>query len=265
MMATTKTYAALIRGINVGGRTAVKMDDLRRLFTGLGLDGVTSYVQSGNIVFTSPRSDVNRSRARSSTRSPSTGDLDVTVILRSRDDLALIVRNNPFVDRTDNLAALHVTFLATPPSAACVAELPRGDGSEEFRVAGSDVYLYCPNGYGRSKLTNTVFERRLDTRATTRNWKTVLKLADMTTRGPAPQPEHQADAGDEDDRREEEEVARYQLPTAARRARPAAIPGARSAGRYRRRPWRPPWHRCRSRCGRATPRGARHQAWRRRR
>ncbi len=179
-MATTRTFAALIRGINVGGRSPVKMEDLRELFTALGLKGVTSYVQSGNIVFSSPRSDVSRVRDSIEKKVRAELGLDVTVLLRSRDELALVLRNNPFLGRTDNLATLHVTFLADTPSAARVAELPRADGTEEFRVAGSEIYLFCPDGYGRSKLTNTVFERRLATSATTRNWKTVIKLAEMT-------------------------------------------------------------------------------------
>jgi uncharacterized protein (DUF1697 family) len=173
-------YAALVRGINVGGRSAVKMEDLRSLFTDLGFDGVTSYLQSGNIVFESPRTDTAAIRESIEEQVRAELSLDATVLLRSGSELGLICRNNPFVDRTTNLTTLHVTFLADTPAAGRVSGLPGGDRSEEFSVAGREIYLFCPNGYGRSKLTNTTFERRLATRATTRNWKTVLKLADMS-------------------------------------------------------------------------------------
>ena len=184
MPAKTETYAALIRGINVGGRSAVKMDDLRRLFTDLGFDGVTSYLQSGNVVFgteRAPRSDANRIRESIEQKIRAELGLDVTALLRSATELGVVRRNNPFVDRTSNLATLHVTFLADVPAAELVASLPGGHSSEEFSVAGREIYLFCPDGYGRSKLTNTTFERRLSTRATTRNWKTVLALADMAS------------------------------------------------------------------------------------
>ncbi len=156
------------------------MEDLRGLFTELGFDGVTSYVQSGNIVFNSPRAATGGFRDSIEKKIRAELDLDVTVLLRSHDDLALVLRNNPFLGRTDNLSTLHVTFLADIPSAARVAELPRSQGTEELSAAGSEIYLFCPDGYGRSKFTNTVLERRLATSATTRNWKTVMKLADMT-------------------------------------------------------------------------------------
>ncbi len=157
------------------------MEDLRRVFTDLGLDRVASYVQSGNIVFASPRSDGTRLCKAIEERISSELGLAVTVILRSGAELRLVLQSNPFLGRADNLATLHVTFLADTPPAGRVDELPGGDGTEEFSVAGREIYLFCPDGYGRSKLTNTVFERRLATRATTRNWKTVLKLADMTS------------------------------------------------------------------------------------
>ena len=156
------------------------MEDLRGLFTELGFDGVTSYVQSGNIVFNSSRSAKSGLRDSIQNKILAELGLDVTVLLRSHDDLTLVLRNNPFLGRTDNLATLHVTFLADTPSAERVAELPLAQGTEELSAAGSEIYLFCPDGYGRSKFTNTVLERRLATSATTRNWKTVIKLADMT-------------------------------------------------------------------------------------
>ena len=77
---------------------------------------------------------------------------------------------------------LHVTFLAEKPDVARVRELdPERAEPDEFKVVGQEIYLHCPNGYGRSKLTNAYFEKKLGVAATTRNWKTVTKLAELAS------------------------------------------------------------------------------------
>jgi uncharacterized protein (DUF1697 family) len=174
------TYVALLRGINVGGRTKVGMDDLRRVFVDLGHADVKTYLQSGNVLFESPdqtpshlAGDIERRIARDL-------GVTVTVLVRTRDDLAQVVANNPFLGREADFAKLHVTFLAEAPDRARAARLetPSG-GPDEFSLAGREIYLLCPNGYGKTKLNNTYIERRLGVAATTRNWNTVTKLCDL--------------------------------------------------------------------------------------
>ena len=102
-------------------------------------------------------------------------------MVRTPADLERIVRNNPFsVQAGNDPAKVHVTFLASRPAAAMVKSLEvvdtRGD---EFAVAGQEIFLHCPGGYGKTKLNNAFFERKLRMRATTRNWKTVMALHDM--------------------------------------------------------------------------------------
>ncbi|HLI74144.1 MAG TPA: DUF1697 domain-containing protein [Acidimicrobiales bacterium] len=177
------THVALVRGINVGGRALVSMAALRELFVEAGCSEVRTYIQSGNVVFTGrppARSVANKVAARLH----DDHRLDVTVILRSGRQLDAVVAKNPWGGRARDLTKLHVTFLATPPDKARVsATTDKTFSPDEFRIAGSEVYVYCPGGYGRTKINNTFFERSLGVPATTRNWNTVTTLARMAAGG----------------------------------------------------------------------------------
>jgi uncharacterized protein (DUF1697 family) len=175
------TYVALLRGINLGARNKVSMPDLRALFADLGAEDVETYVQSGNVVF---RSAVSPAKLAAAIEKGIRRDLglDVTVLVRTQRELAKLVAANPFADRTKELTKLHVTFLADKPDSTRVRKLdPTLAEPDEFHVIGQEVYLHCPNGYGRSKLSNAYFEKQLDVRATTRNWRTVTKLAELAS------------------------------------------------------------------------------------
>jgi uncharacterized protein (DUF1697 family) len=176
-----KTYVALLRGINLGARNKVSMADLRKLFGGLKAEEVATYVQSGNVVFKSPAEAAGLGNAIENRISRDLG-LDVTVLLRTPAELAKILARDPFAKSGSEPTKLHVTFLAEKPDRARVRELdPKHSEPDEFRVVGREIYLHCPDGYGRSKLTNAYFEKQLGIAATTRNWKTVTKLAELAS------------------------------------------------------------------------------------
>jgi uncharacterized protein (DUF1697 family) len=167
------TYIALLRGVNVGTGRKVPMNELRALFDSLGHTDVRTYIQSGNVVFTAK--DAAPARVRSAIEQGITRDfgLDVAVLLRKRTDLAKVLERNPFG------AEAYITFLDDLPDRKRVAALdPAPYSPDEFVVHGREVFVRCPNGYGRTKINNTFFERKLVTRATTRNWKTVTTLHD---------------------------------------------------------------------------------------
>ena len=173
------THIALLRGVNVGGNL-LKMERLREICSELGYRNVRTYVQSGNIVFETPGSPAKCEQAiekklRGETRLP------VTVILRTRDEIGKIVAANPFLKVPGvDPSSLYVTFLATAAAKEAVKKLSTiKAGGDEFRVAGKEIYLHCPNGYGRTKLSNNALEKVLAVRATTRNWNTVNKLCEM--------------------------------------------------------------------------------------
>jgi uncharacterized protein (DUF1697 family) len=174
-------YAALLRGINVGRNKRVSMADLRAVMDGLGHQSVRTHLQSGNVVFESPkRSDTALAAAIERAIAAELG-LDVTVMVRRSDELAAVVGASPFARRTDDPKKIHVAFLSEKPTAAAV----KGFDAEEFApdemtVAGREAHLLYPDGYARAKLTHAVLEKRLGVRATSRNWRTVQALADLT-------------------------------------------------------------------------------------
>jgi len=181
--AAVPTYAALLRGINVGRNKRIGMADLRALVEGLGHDSVRTHLQSGNVVFDSPkRSDKALADAFEKAIASELG-MDVTVIVRSSGELAAVVDAAPFAGRTDDPKQIHVAFLSEKPSAAAVKHF----GIEEFapdelEVIGREAHLLYPDGYARTKLTHAVLEKRLGVRATSRNWRTVTALADLTSK-----------------------------------------------------------------------------------
>jgi uncharacterized protein (DUF1697 family) len=183
-----KTFISLLRGINVSGQNKFRMVELKRLYESLNLVNVVPYIQTGNVVFNSVEQDpalLARSIEAEIERSfgPS-----VRVFLRDQDRFQQIIDSNPFSNqRTYDPEKLHVTFLSDPPSESALSNLPvlanpNRSGmrsADEFMVYDKEIFLYCPNGYGRTKLTNTFFERKLRVSATTRNWKTVNALYEI--------------------------------------------------------------------------------------
>jgi uncharacterized protein (DUF1697 family) len=165
------TYVALLRGINVSGRRKIAMSDLRTMFGALGHVDVRTYIQSGNVVFTAKPGPPARVRSAIEQRIAHDHGFDVAVLLRTRAELATTLKRNPFG------AEAYVTFLdEAPPRARIAAIDPAAYAPDEFAVHGREVFVRCPNGYGRTKINNAFFERKLATAATTRNWKTVTTL-----------------------------------------------------------------------------------------
>jgi uncharacterized protein (DUF1697 family) len=183
------TYVALLRGINVGGKNKIAMKDLQSSFVALGHGEVTTYIQSGNVVFRSASKQASKLGLAIEHEISKAFGLKIGVLVRTPSDFDNLIKNNPFHEPARDPAKLLVMFLDGAPSPDAVAGLdPRRSPPDEFVVRGRDVYAYCPNGFGRSKLSIDYFERRLQTRATARNWNTVLKLADlMTAAGRGPQ------------------------------------------------------------------------------
>jgi uncharacterized protein (DUF1697 family) len=178
-MAARTRYAALLRGINLGARNKLAMSDLRALVEKLGGEDVQTYVQSGNVVFTSSGTPEDLESELSRLIRAERG-LDVAVLVRTKAQLAKILAANPFLKAGADVKSLHVTFLAERPKRELVKALdPAASPPDELRVDGREVYLLCPNGYGRSKLSNAFFEKRLGEVATTRNWRTVTTLAEL--------------------------------------------------------------------------------------
>ena len=170
-------YVAMLRAVNVGGRGRLSMPDLRAAVESLGHTRVETYVQSGNVAFTSRTASPDRIAAAVRERLVERCGIHTAVLVRSRADLAAVLAAGPFVPAGADPATVHVTFLLGRPAPDAVAALAPFDvAPDRFVVLGSEVHLWCPGGYGRTKLTNTFFERHLHTVATTRSWRSVTAL-----------------------------------------------------------------------------------------
>jgi uncharacterized protein (DUF1697 family) len=170
-------YLALLRGVNVGGKNKLPMKALAEMFVAAGCHNVRTYIQSGNVLFAADPSIATKLPARIASRIEADFGYRTPVVLRTADQLATIVANNPFRVSEATLDSLHVLFLADPPGPSRVASLdPNRSPPDAFIFRGQEVFLHCPNGVARTKLTNAYFDSKLATISTGRNWRTVTKL-----------------------------------------------------------------------------------------
>jgi len=174
-------FISLLRGINVGVQKRLRMETLREIYTELGFTQVRTYVQSGNVVFESIEQEPSNLVRRIEAHIEGTCGYSVKVFIRQADALQDILAGNPFLNaRNEDPSKLHVTFLYRTPSEPWWSELlqPR-DTTDEFARGKLVIYLFCPGGYGKSKLSNSYFERKFGMPVTTRNWNTVNALYKM--------------------------------------------------------------------------------------
>jgi uncharacterized protein (DUF1697 family) len=163
---------ALLRGVNVGGNKKVEMARLRALMEDLGHKDVRTYVNSGNVVFSGPR----RSAKHLEAALARTFGFDVPVVLRTREELAGVVRANPLAKVASDPAKHLVLFCSGKAS----VELDPGDfAPETFLVRGREVYLWAPGGIGTSPLAKALAAQPLGEKSTARNWRTVEKLLEL--------------------------------------------------------------------------------------
>ena len=173
-------YVALMRGINVGGNNLIPMKDLTALFEEVGCSDVRTYIQSGNVVFRATAAVVKGLHAAVERALVKRFGTAVPLVLRSHAELAACEHSNPYFSKDADPARLVVMFLDRQPSAAEIATLdPARSPPDEFSVRGREIYIHCPNGIGRTKLTNQWFDSRLKAVSTGRNWNTVIKLLAM--------------------------------------------------------------------------------------
>jgi len=184
-------YVALLRGINVGGNTMIKMEDLRKMFEDLGFENVVSYINSGNLAFDagdgSPHVSKGSSQKLESELSSSIETAveshlgkPVQVMVRTQKDIEKVISRNPFDGQFGSHKEMHVLFLKDKLSAESERWLketiPPG---ERFTAIGREIYCHLPMGVADSYLGRGQFEKKLKIAVTARNWRTVLKLAEL--------------------------------------------------------------------------------------
>ncbi len=182
-------YIALLRGINVGGNTMIKMEDLRRMFEDLGFDNVVSYINSGNLAFDVGVSSAQVSKGSSTTLESKLSEKiesvveqhlgkRVQVMVRKQKDLEQVVSNNPFDGQFESHKEMHALFLKEPMTDEQVSGLASmAPENERFAVVGREIYCHLPMGVAESVLGRGQFEKKLKVSVTARNWRTVEKLS----------------------------------------------------------------------------------------
>lgn len=175
------TYITLLRGINVSGHKSIKMEDLRKTFENMGFTNVRSYLQSGNIVCMGNEYLLEELELKLSGQIKADFGFDVPVVVLTINKLKEVIDNNPFMnDPEKDSGSIYVTFPGTAINNYNPAIIEKKKGnSEAISISEDAVYLYCPDGYGKTRLTNSFLETQLGVTGTTRNWKTTTELLKM--------------------------------------------------------------------------------------
>ena len=175
-----KTYVVLLRGINVGGHRKIPMALLKSLITELGGQNIQTYIQSGNIILDSKATPEALSNNIEQQIFKTFGyDIPTTVL--TREEFEWCCYNNPFLNSEIDFKELHVTFLNRVPDDIKTSDLknmPRHK-NDRYKLLRNLIFLHTPDGYAKTKFSNQKLEKVLSCKATTRNWKTVMKLLDM--------------------------------------------------------------------------------------
>jgi uncharacterized protein (DUF1697 family) len=173
-------YVALLRGINVGGNTMIKMSELSTMFESLGFESVKTYINSGNIGFDSAKTAEKKLVAKIEKGIEEQFGKNISVMVREREDIGRVLANNPFDGEFESHKEMHVLFLSEEMSADKENQLaeacPEG---ERYKCVGRELYCHLPKGVIDSLLGKSFLEKKLKLSSTGRNWRTVQKLAEL--------------------------------------------------------------------------------------
>jgi uncharacterized protein (DUF1697 family) len=183
------SHVALLRGINVGGRNKVPMAELREVVTSLGHTGVTTYIQSGNVMFTTEDTDTAKLASALEAAIADKFGISSAVVVLSRDELARILDDNPYRDEP-NPKFVHVVFLAAEPTQELLDRIRAAESAaaakgsrDTFTAIGKALFLHTPDGYGNSELSEALFRivgtGQHNLAATARNWSTATTLLSL--------------------------------------------------------------------------------------
>jgi uncharacterized protein (DUF1697 family) len=172
-------FIALLRGINVSGQKKIKMTDLKNLFEDLKFTNVETYIQSGNVLFSTKSNNTKSIKSKIEKGIEAQYGYTVRVILKTPDELGTALKKNPFLKNKDT-GKFYYTFLSEKPSIENLKKLKGIDYSpEEYFIDDDKIYLFFPDGYGKAKMNINLFEKKLGLFATSRNHRTVETLFKM--------------------------------------------------------------------------------------
>ncbi|WP_445384020.1 DUF1697 domain-containing protein [Robiginitalea sp. IMCC44478] len=182
-MQQLKVFIGLLRGINVSGKNPVKMKDLKALLQAAGFKEVITYIQSGNLVFkTPPESHASLASRIEKTLADQFG-VEIPVLIYSPEQWESVLASNPFIQSVEqDTASLYYIFWKSPPGQEVSDKLKAANiVSEEWALGANCLYIKCHKGYGNAKLNNNYLERLAGVKASTRNHRTLLKLAELAS------------------------------------------------------------------------------------
>jgi uncharacterized protein (DUF1697 family) len=172
-------YIALLRGINVGGKRKLKMADLRKSVLKIGFTEVSTYIQSGNLFFSAEEKEVAVLEASLEKHLLEEYTYEVPVIIRTSAEIEKLIAQNPFLE-VEDFKQLHLIFLKEKPPETLIKEFEELEfPSEVFKIEAQHLYINYTNGVRNSKLSSNLIEKKLKTKATARNWKTVVKISEL--------------------------------------------------------------------------------------
>ncbi len=175
-------YISLLRGVNMAGHNSIKMTDLSLLYESLGFKDAVTFIQSGNVVF-STKDEMDESGIALKIEKAIFGkfNYNVPVMIRTPNELREIISDNPFLDEINfEPSKMAVIFLHEKPLQEQIRKIINVDyPPDKFKISGSEIFLYCPNGFGRTKLFTNFFERKMGVTGTGRNWNTITTLLNI--------------------------------------------------------------------------------------
>ena len=172
---------SMLRGVNLGSHNRIKMEELRALYESMKLEDPRSYVQSGNVIFRTKEKNSLQLAKKIQAGIEKKFGCCPEVILRTAQELRRVIAANPFPEQTKSEPGkVLVTFLAGEPPRDAEANLEKFKGlPEELHLKGRELYIYFPNGVGKSKLPWPRIYKILNTPGTGRNWNSVTKMLEM--------------------------------------------------------------------------------------
>jgi len=175
-----ETYISILRGINLGGHRKIKMANLRKMYEDLGFENVKSYIQSGNVIFQTHEKEIAILEKELEDAILENFGFEVPVIIRTKQEWNQLMEVNPYLKEDASIENLFVTFLSGVPQPNLFDKLEsRTTENDQIKVKGKHAYLKIMGPYHKTPLSNQWLEKTLQVKATTRNWKGVLKIQEI--------------------------------------------------------------------------------------
>jgi uncharacterized protein (DUF1697 family) len=178
-----QTYISFLRSVNMAGHNLIKMTELANLFIDIGFGDAKTYIQSGNVIF-SHSGDKSLSSLSDDIEIAilKKFNLSISVMTRRRDELVKLGVSNHFLVEPDfDPSKMAVIFLHETPLDTQIQKVARVDfPPDKFKIIGDEIFIYCPNGFGRTKLYTGFFEKKMGVTGTARNWKTITTILNLT-------------------------------------------------------------------------------------